>query len=627
MATKTKMKKSQEMYWRAAGQPEPKSGPAAYSLWLNRIHSAFQWRAARKNGDRQWKRYYEMYQGDHWWDSSYDSSYLSSDNPRDHITVNKTGSAILTMVPFLISGEIKFLLKPRRPADTDSALVQQSLLNYAWKEKKMTRQVKKVMYDRATIGHGVVKIEYAFDVDDLEDLEGEEGRTINYDSFVRQDEPYIRRVNPFYFVFDPQAPQHDLDTARWCCEMFFRPLPDVLADPLYNEEAKELIRSGAYAPAAVTTRRNHPPTTPSTVGAYDSILPEDNLVILFEVWDKGFKQRLVLADNVPKPLIEGPWPYDYLDNFPYEKVDYIPVQNEPYGIGIPQWMEDQQYELNRVRTSIFEHRRRFNRKYLAILGQIAEEEAYKFEDGEDGTVVFGKSPNAIVAIPDAPMSGDTERTEAAINADIQEIVGLDAVMRGAPVPARTTAGEIGTRASVFIQKLNDRIDETEEFVEAVGSQVLKHIKANFLVERVVETVGPQGSEWRRATPDQIKRDVDVEVESFSAPKTDEDVERQQWLQILQLAIQGLPLVEKGILRLDYNQVFKSVFEKFGQREIQKFFPAAFAPPQLPPGQASGQQQQQIPTTPPEPSEGLTPQDLRQAFTGAAMINNGFQGGG
>src|SRR5262245_57690301 len=121
--TSTKSKQSREIYWRAAGQPEPETGPEAYKIWLNRIHATFQWRANRPNGDRQWKRYYEMYAGDHWFDQDYDSAYLSSDNVRDHITVNKTGSIILNMVPFLVNGDIKFLLKPRRPQDVDSAMV------------------------------------------------------------------------------------------------------------------------------------------------------------------------------------------------------------------------------------------------------------------------------------------------------------------------------------------------------------------------------------------------------------------------------------------------------------------------------------------------------------------------
>src|SRR5262249_47664538 len=162
-------------------------------------------------------------------------------------------------------------------------------------------------------------------------------------------------------------PDHTLDSARWCCEMFFRPLPDVLADPLYDEEAKDMIRSGGYSPAAVTTRKNEPPTTPSPMAAYDSILPEDNLVIIFEVWDRRFQKYFVFADNVPRPLVEKPWPYEYLGKeFPYKMVGYIPIPNEHYGIGIPRWIEDQQYELNRIRTSMFEHRRRFNRKYIAV---------------------------------------------------------------------------------------------------------------------------------------------------------------------------------------------------------------------------------------------------------------------
>jgi hypothetical protein len=583
-------------------------------------------RANRPNGDRQWKRYYDMYQGSHWFDYDSDSAYLSSDNVRDHITVNKTGSIILNMVPFLVNGQIKFLLKPRRPQDVDGATVKQSLLNYTWREKNMTRQVKKAVYDACIIGHGIVKTAYAFDVDDSVDPDS--GATLTYESFVRQDEPYIERVNPFYFIFDPQAPGHDLETARWCCEMFFRPLPDVLADPRYNEEAKDMIRGGSYAPAAVTTRspyNQQPPTNPSPFNAYDSILPEDNLVILFKVYDKRFKKEYVFADNVPKPLIERPWQYDYLDNFPYQMIPYIPIPNEHYPIGIPKWIEDQQYELNRVRTSRFEHRRRFNRKYIAVTGQIDEEEAEKFIDGEDGTVVFGKSTGAIAPIDDAKMSSDTDITEANINSDIMELTGMDSLLRGGALPSRTTSGEVSTRASLFRMKLDDRVAAVEESVEEIASQVLKHIEANFLVEKVVEIVGPMGSEWKTATPEMIRADVDVEVESFSAPKIDEAIERQQWLQLLQLGVQAQPLVQQGQLQIDYNQLFKRTLEKFNEQGVAKFFPGAFGTPTQQ-GLPQGMAQRQIPNAVPQPGEGLTAQDLRQGIQGGALVNNGFQGG-
>lgn len=626
-----KNQKAKELHWRAAGEPEPETGPRAWEIWLDRIHSAFQWRANRLNGDRQWQKWYRMYQGDHWSDLNQDSAWVSSDNVRDRITVNKTGSIVLSMVPFLISRDIKFLLKPSRPQDGDSAAIQQHLLNYSWREMGALRQVKRSVYDAVIIGHGVVKVAYSFDVD--ENVDPDAG-FLTYESFVKKDSPFIRRVNPFYFVFDPSAPDADLESARWCAEMFLRPLPDVLADELYNSEVRELIRGGAYAPAALTMRSQEPPTNPAPYSAYDSMLPEDNLVVLYEVWDKKFKKRYVFADNVPRPLLEAPWPYEYLDNFPYELVSYIPIPNEPYGIGIPKWIEDQQHELNRVRTSMFEHRRRFNRKYLALEGMIDEEEADKFIDGEDGTVVYGRDPRAITVVQDGQMSNDTPLTEVAINSDLQELSGQDVLIRGGLLQSRATGTEASLRAGLFMGKLGDRVAQIEEFVEAIALQVLKHIKANFLKPKVVELVGPLGDKWPvEVTAENIQADVDVEVESFSAPKTDEDIDKQQWIQVLQIVNQAQPLIDSGRLRIDVNELYALVLEKLGEKEITRFFPEAFggtSPSPLPLSQAplQGGDASSPPAspTPAIPGEGLSRQDLRQGIQGAALRNGGFQVG-
>src|SRR5262247_4546604 len=162
-------------------------------IWLSRIAMMRRARAERVNGEKDWRRYYKWYQGEQWNDRG-GVGQVSSDSPRDTATVNKTGSIINSIVPFLINDEIKFLLKAQRPTDDDylGVKIQQALLNYEWRERNMTRQMKACARDLLLIGHCVAKSGYTVEVDKSK----AKGETINYADYVKKDAAYIERINP-----------------------------------------------------------------------------------------------------------------------------------------------------------------------------------------------------------------------------------------------------------------------------------------------------------------------------------------------------------------------------------------------------------------------------------------------
>src|SRR5262249_10538366 len=150
------------------------------------------------------------------------------------------------------------------------------------------------------------------------------------------------------------AKDGSLKTARWVAECQYLPYPDVLANEKFDHEVLAHVQSGYYA---IGTRAGYDST-----GSYNSVIqeqpltamtPEDSLVALWEIWDKKYRKRYIFAEGVPLPLLEEDWPYDYLDGFPYVKIDYIPVPNKPYGMGIYRQCEDQQLQLNRIRSEQF----------------------------------------------------------------------------------------------------------------------------------------------------------------------------------------------------------------------------------------------------------------------------------
>lgn len=560
---------------------EKASGDATYRLWQDRVHKTLEWRKNYWNGDRRWDRSLRLYRGDHWstWLDSGDSRLLdldvSSALPRDQVVVQLTQAVVTDFVAFLVARDPFFLAKPTLPHHADSAKVQQALLNTEWREKEVTAEVERVAYDMAIIGHGVMKTGYTIDLDD--DVQPDKDGLVEMDKYIRSEDVWARRVNPYYFVWDITAPDQTLRTARWCAELIFRPLQDVLADSRYNQAVRSAIASGKEAPTRVKTflsERVKERDAEST-GLHDR-------VVLYEIWDWKFQKRYVFADNVVRPLVEEDWPHSrdaksYLDGFPYVMEQFTITPNEPYGQGLPALIEDQQFELNDIRSKNFAHRRKFNRVYTMRRGTVTETELAKLQDAEDGSIIVVEEEGALQPLQDAPESVDVDRTEGRIQLDIDRVTGADQLQQGGRLPSRTSASEIQARITIFGRKIDLRARTLDRMVLTVGRQLLQHIKANFELPRIVRAAGRAGlrSDFLRFSPQQIQQEVDIELQTSAAPKADPDLERQQAIQFLQVISAFAQVFGPQIVgQFDPIELMRWALEKFEDTELERFFPAA-----------------------------------------------------
>lgn len=562
---------------------EKPTGSEAYLSWLAKVNATLRWRKAYWNGDGNWKRAYKLYGGKHW--KFQDEDQPSADESRDLITVNITMSTINNLVPFLINNNPFYALKPRKPSDDVSARLQQEILNYEFQLQQMIVPIKEAVLDAAIIGHGIIKSGFTFDVDQAVTQQAGE---IVYEDYIRAETPYLTRVDPFCFIFDPAASQRNLETARWCGEIFYRYYEDVLENESYDSSVRNKIKSGEYSVKMMTEEVDYGVTpedsfigSPEFEGEY-----RPKIVKLFEIWDKKYKKYFVFADGVEEPLIEKDWPYDYLQGFPYRRLDFIRIPNSHYPVGIPYSIEDQQLELDRKRTEMFQHGRRFNRKY-EILNKLSEKSKKALQDGEDGTLVEVEIMGSVNPIEDAPIPQDVWQIEAIIKQDILELSGLDSLIRGGSLPSRTTGTEVNTRTTLFRMKIDDLVERTDRFVLNVGKDILAHIKANMMKSRVVRVLGLQGEFWVNVLPQDIKEEVDVQMESVAAPKRSIDMEIQQGLQLLQLSMQVIPLMQQlgQPLNINLPEMFAWVVEKFGYKDVGRFFQRALVP--TPPLQEMG----------------------------------------
>ena len=562
-------------------EKERKSGELAWMMWWGRIRACQRFRQEYIFGERKWERYYNLYKILMWEDAEEMDYDLSSDNPSDRINVPIITSTILTIMPFLINERAQYHLDPKRPQDVVNVMLKGKVLNDEFDRKDIQTQLKMSGYDGIIVGHGWAKSGFLREVDQAQTKGAGD---IEYDEMMTSESIYGKRPNPFDMWFDYGAPSKNTDTARFIIERYHKYLPDVIENTFYKSSVREKIADGFYNPVMKESLNS---VYRNTEGAawlqgQDYWGYEDQSTIQYEVWDKKYNQVLYFMEGIVEPLqvIDNPYPY-LKTEFPYMKMDFIYRPNEFYGMGVPEFCEHQALELNRHRTYAFHHRRRFSaRKLWVDENQIDPEEAEKIPDGDFEYVVV-QGPNAMGVIDDVPLPQDYLALEAMMKQDILEATGADSLARGQNLQSRATLGEVQVRSNILALKLNERIAEIDKMFLKMGKQLAAHIGAQYTKSQMVRLRGAQAEYWVVVNEEDLKDEVDVRMDTVSAPKRNPEVEAQQKItfitQILPVLFQ---LIQAGAIPKDsinFLELLKFGLESFERVDIGRFFPAMLSP--------------------------------------------------
>lgn len=595
---------------------EPTTGDECYELWLDRVNMAIEWRKNKVNGDEYWKSYYRLFSGDHWDSFLRMDPCFDAESPNDRITVNLTLSIIEDTLAFLVNTYPKFAATPETLEDVLSAKLQPAILNAIWKSKELNQIVIKALRDALIIGHCIIEVGYQFELNDNVRSIKKDG-TLTYNDIIRKEEPFIRRVNPFQFVFDPEAEDHTLNTARWCAEVIFIPISDLFANVNYDNATINAIKAGEYALEFEGVFNEE--FYNNTIGNIHnrSLYECDNRrVVCYKIYDKKYRKFYLMAKGVPKPLIEDTWAYDYLldegEGFPYEIYNYIDMPDQCHGVGIPYLIKDQQLEIDRNVTYMFLHKRGAAvRKYLIREG-MDPEQIERLKKGGDLTFVEVTNPSSdIVLLPSATISADVFNTNSLAENYIRQLTGSDQLMRGGQLPSRTTAQEINARSSIAGLKIESKVANVKVFICNIAYKMLSHIRNNMITQQIINLVGEQGNFWQTYSRDDLSSRITLALEQISAERIDPMMDRQQAIQTFQMITNLIPLLQQAQIPVDIGALFKWLFEKLGQKDVINFLPNTAiltGQPQVtsqnnsqgavnPQSPASLQQPQQTPTQP------------------------------
>jgi hypothetical protein len=616
---------------------EPKSGKEAASLWHARLERAVEFRDKHWNGPKTWRAANRLVKGDHWKNKK-DPDSLDSDQPDDRIKVNVAGSVAQDFEAYLMRRPPSFTGEAsERAEDQTAAEMQGNMLNYFWREQRMQKQAKRAVRDMINVGHGIVRTGWIQELN--ASINPNRDGKVEYRDIIKAEMPVIKRVSPFRFVFSEEASEYDLESARWCAEMLLMPLGDMMTSQKYANDKTgskiiNKIKSGDLTPEFYQSDENK-----KGRDAIRSVIDEDGmeedehlgtkLVVIYDVWDKKHNAHFhILAGVNDDFLFYEEWPYPYLDGFPYIMGSYIELNDTHYAKGLMIELQDQQHELNRIRTAQFQHRRKMGRSLYMVLEAVNDSELTKLRTGKDGDAIKVPHMSAISQVEQPQLSSESYRMEEIIKEDIRQLSGQNAMMAGAGLPSRTSAAEVNKRASYSEMKMEDRIMAVDDMILRIGIQVLQHAKANMKKEKVIRIMGAWGNEWVTMTPEDIKAEIDLNLISTSTPKGETDLEKSTATNLMNMILQQLPTLQQMGVEIDMVEMFKWIFRKHGaEKEAGRFFRGISEPPgpQLPSPEvmAAAQGGNQVPGAPPAigdeqmmaQMEGVQPQSMMQGPEG------------
>jgi len=511
------------------------------SSYRQHIDSSRIWRR-NQNYDNLWQRLINLYRGRHY----------RGQAAGDRLLVNIAFSTINTLAPSVAIGRPKINVNPRRPEDGDKAVVTESIINYWWQHYECQQEFQLAVKDYLIIGHGWVKTGYRFveeekakTTDETADnlAEGNEP-TDNVESefIIREDRPFLERVDPFNMFIDPNATS--MDNIRWIAQRTSRPLKEIQNDPRYDYSARKDVSASSYQAYGDIN------TTPNFYEA-NQYNNDDAYADVYEYYDINTGEMSVFSDSGDKFLIK-PVKMPYVFGHPFFMLRNYDIPSFFYPMGELEAIEPLQYELNETRTQMMNHRKRYSRKWLALESAFDDFGRQMLASDDDNVIVPVKGSenlnNVVVPMPALINPPEFYNQSALIQNDIDRVSGVSEYQRGAIPETTRTAREASIIAEAGNARVAEKLVAIENAIARCASNLIMLAQQYLTGEQTVRIVGTEAAPvWLTFDRDYIAGEFDFSVEAGSTAPRNEAFRRDMALQVVS-AMQ--PFAQAGLVNME-----------------------------------------------------------------------------
>ena len=508
------------------------------SNYRKNIDYAKTWRA-NENYDQLWQRLINLYRG-----RQYRGQAVG-----DRLLVNISFSTINTLAPAVSIGRPKINVNPRRPEDGEKAILTEAIINYWWQHYNCQKEFQRAVKDYLILGHGWVKTGYRFveesKLDNVEYSADEAASNkpaddVEAETIIREDRPFLERVDPFEMFVDPDATS--MEDARWIAQRTRRPLKDAKIDKRYDAAARKELSPSSYQKYANMDKGYRVDSGSSPDEAYCDI---------YEYYNIDTGEMSVFSDSGGDKFLIKPIKMPYAFGHPFYMLRNYDIPGFFYPMGELEAIEPLQYELNETRTQMMLHRKRYSRKWLFMESAFDDDGRQALVSDEDNVVVPVKSGenlnNVVVPMPALINPPEFYNQSTLIQNDIDRVSGVSEYQRGAIPETTRTAREAAIIAEAGNARVAEKLIAIENGIAACASNLIMLAQQFMTGEQTVRVIGSESAPvWLTFDRDYIAGEFDFVVEAGSTAPRNEAFRRDMALQMVS-AMQ--PFAQAGLVNL------------------------------------------------------------------------------
>lgn len=513
-----------------AEAPTVRIGSKVLEKWKGDIRAGIKYRNVFGKA-KDWSRNKNMYRG--YWG-------------KDVVPVNLIYALGRSLIPQIYFRNPRISVVPKLPGYTPHAAVVERIDNYLITEVGIKNQLKSMILDCYLCGRGPgilgYDTEFGFNpsfmsTDYAQDTSltsfNKEGELIEYTDEVKPGMPWFLRCNPLDFIVPWGTARWE--EAQWFAFRRMRPLDDIQEDPKYKNKAS---LSAPYKHKLEGSENR-----PELQMRLSEEQPEKEWVELWQIHDKKSGRVFVISLDHDKFLRDD---IDYLqtEGLPAVVIGFNEDPDFFWWQSDVRMIEQQQLELNDIRTMSKKHRQVALLKVLYDKGMVSKEAMVKLLDGDPKAAVEIDTGSAgdirkAVALFQSHIPPDLISAAREVREDVREIIGFSRNQMGSfeSPSGRRTAHEVEIVRAASMIRVDERRDVMADVLETVIRKMNQLVFEHWSEERVADIIGPDGVKyWIKFTGRQIRGEFAYKINPEETIPSNQMVRREEDRQLLDAAV-------------------------------------------------------------------------------------------
>jgi hypothetical protein len=452
-------------------------------------------------------------------------------------------------------------VNPKKTGTVVGARILENSVNYYWRELKVKEEMEGELMDAVLAGNGWHKCGIGYKTIGS-------GETLK----IEQENLYSNRISWRDMIWNIGSMNPPRDCI-WMAQRIIR--PTYMVKNKYGAKAAGL--KGGPHPSVEDKR-------------YKDLIYKDDLnySVVYEIWDAEERQILTMADGYDKWLKPPMEWEEYMDEFPFNRLYFSLVPDEPWAMpDILPW-EPQILESIKLLAMLLNHVKRWNRMLLGRKGAVDKSNLDKMMRGVDGAYIEVNTASKPIGEIVQPLAYAQFQPEVynllnILDALKKNINGQPAFARGAPERTQTrTLGELQRMEAGARGRENKKLDRLETHIENIARHMIAYMKSNFDLPKTVQITGEMPENIIKAfgdkydpvsqsitfTKEDIQGEYDVEVKAGSTLPMDKQTRLSLLEKVLGYAAKLMtvpmlpPFVEQIIVEMLRDIDIKSLEKAF-----------------------------------------------------------------